>query len=45
MTVPQPVEYLTVAEVAAELNVNVDQVRTLIRIGSLPATRNRQATG
>ena len=39
---PQSVEYLTVAHVATELNVNVSQVRTLIRIGSLPATGNRQ---
>lgn len=42
VTGAQPVEYLTVADVAAELSVNVSQVRTLIRIGSLPATRNRR---
>jgi prophage regulatory protein len=42
VTEPRPVEYLTIADVAAELNVNVSQVRTLLRIGSLPATRNRR---
>jgi hypothetical protein len=35
--------FLAMAEVADGLNVNVNQVRVLIRTGGLPATRNRQA--
>lgn len=34
--------FLTIAEVAAELNISINQVRTLIRTGSLPAGRNQQ---
>jgi prophage regulatory protein len=34
--------FLTIAEIAAELDISINQVRTLIRTGSLPAGRNGQ---
>ena len=34
MTAAQPVEYLTITDVAAELNVSVTQVRTLSRLAA-----------
>lgn len=37
MTTTEPTEYLTTAEVAAELRVNPETVRRWVRDGALPA--------